>query len=41
MMRCFMTEKQLIHYAVEEGFAAAAVVDTSNIVFDPSLTALA
>lgn len=31
-----MTNEQIIHYAVEEGFAAAAIVDTSEIVFDPS-----
>ena len=31
-----MTTTEMIQYAVEEGFAAAAVVDTGEIVFDPS-----
>ena len=31
-----MTDEQLVAWAVDEGFAAAAVVDTKNIVFDPS-----
>lgn len=31
-----MTGNQLIRYAVEEGFAAAAVIDTDKIPFDPS-----
>lgn len=31
-----MTEDQLVQYAVEEGFAAAAVVDTAKIPFDDS-----
>lgn len=31
-----MTHEEMIRYAVEEGFAAAAVVDTGDIVFDPS-----
>lgn len=31
-----MTNEQLIAWAVEEGFAAAAVVDTGEIPFDPS-----
>lgn len=31
-----MTEETMIHWAVEEGFAAAAVIPTSDIVFDPS-----
>lgn len=31
-----MTEKEMIQYAVNEGFAAAATVDTKDIVFDPS-----
>lgn len=35
-LRCVMTDKQIIQYAVEEGFAAAVVVDTADIVFDPS-----
>lgn len=30
-----MTDEQMIARAVEEGFAAAAVVDTKRIVFDP------
>lgn len=30
-----MTEKQLVDLAVEEGFAAAAVIDTQKIPFDP------
>lgn len=30
-----MTEEQMIDLAVEEGFAAAAIVDTGHIVFDP------
>ena len=31
-----MTDAQLIQWAVEEGFSAAAVVNTDRIVFDPS-----
>ena len=31
-----MTEKQLVDLAVEEGFAAAAIVDTTEIIYDPS-----
>lgn len=31
-----MNEEKLIAYAVEEGFSAAAVVDTGDIPFDPS-----
>lgn len=31
-----MTDEELIQYAVAEGFAAAAVVDTKQIPFDPS-----
>ncbi len=31
-----MPEEQLISFAVDEGFAAAAVVDTAEIPFDPS-----
>lgn len=31
-----MTNETMIQYAVEEGFAAAAIVDTCDIVFDPS-----
>lgn len=31
-----MTQAQMIQYAVEEGFANAAIVDTGKIVFDPS-----
>ena len=31
-----MTDQQLIQYAVEEGFAAAAIVNTADIPFDPS-----
>ena len=31
-----MENKKMIQYAVEEGFAAAAIVDTGDIVFDPS-----
>ena len=31
-----MTNEQIIQYAVDEGFAAAAIVDTSDIVFDPA-----
>ncbi len=30
-----MTEKEMIARAEAEGFAAAAVVDTGKIVFDP------
>ena len=30
-----MTEEKMIQYAIEEGFAAAAVMDTRDIVFDP------
>ena len=31
-----MTEKEMLQYAIDEGFAGAAVVDTDQIVFDPS-----
>lgn len=31
-----MTYEQMIQYAIDEGFAGAAVVDTGDIVFDPS-----
>ena len=31
-----MTNEQIIQYAVDEGFAAAEIVDTCDIVFDPS-----
>ena len=31
-----MTDEKMIQYAVEEGFAAAAIVDTTEIIFDPS-----
>lgn len=31
-----MTEQEILRLAVEEGFAAAAIVDTDKIVFDPS-----
>lgn len=31
-----MTEETMIQYAVDEGFATAAVIDTSEITFDPS-----
>ena len=31
-----MTENEMIQLALEEGFAAAAIVDTAQIVFDPS-----
>ena len=31
-----MTNEHIIQHAVEEGFAAAAIVDTSDIVFDPA-----
>lgn len=31
-----MTDEKIIQYAIEEGFAAAAIVDTKDIVFDPS-----
>ena len=31
-----MTAEQMVQYAYEEGFSAAAVVDTADIVFDPS-----
>ncbi len=31
-----MTDEQMVRAAVAEGFAAAAVVDTAEIVFDPS-----
>ena len=31
-----MTNEELIRYAVEEGFADAAVVNTEDIIFDPS-----
>ena len=31
-----MTETEMIQYAIDEGFAVAAIVDTAQIVFDPS-----
>lgn len=31
-----MTDETLVQYAIDEGFAAAAVIDTADIVFDPS-----
>lgn len=31
-----MTEEKMIQYAIEEGFTAASVVNTEEIVFDPS-----
>ena len=31
-----MTEAEMIQCAIDEGFAAAAIVDTSQIVFDPT-----
>ena len=31
-----MTAEQMVQYAYEEGFSAAAVVDTADIVFAPS-----
>lgn len=31
-----MTEQQIIQLAIDEGFANAAIVDTKDIVFDPS-----
>jgi len=31
-----MTHEEMLAWAVEEGFSAAAVVDTDQIVFDPS-----
>ena len=31
-----MTDEELIDYAIKQGFAAAAVVSTADIVFDPS-----
>lgn len=31
-----MTEQEMIQWAVQEGFSAASVVDTDQIVFDPS-----
>lgn len=31
-----MTDDRIIELAVQEGFASAAIVDTSEIVFDPS-----
>ena len=31
-----MTEKEMIQCAIDEGFSAAAIVDTRQIVFDPS-----
>ena len=31
-----MTQEEMIRYAAEEGFAAAAIVDTNQIVFDPA-----
>ena len=31
-----MTEEKIIQYALEEGFLSAAIIDTSEITFDPS-----
>ena len=31
-----MTDAKMIQLAIEEGFAAAEIVDTTQIVFDPS-----
>ena len=31
-----MTEAEMIQCAIDEGFAAAAIVDAAQIVFDPS-----
>lgn len=31
-----MTEEKMIQYAIEEGFAAAEMIDTEKIVFDPA-----
>lgn len=31
-----MTKEQLIAYALDEGFAAAEIMDTKDLVFDPS-----
>lgn len=31
-----MTNEQIIQYAIEEGVSSAAIVDTTDIVFDPS-----
>jgi hypothetical protein len=31
-----MTEAEMIPCAIEEGFDAAAIVDTAQIVFDPA-----
>ena len=31
-----MEQEKMIAYAIEEGFAAAAIVDTDKIVFDPA-----
>ena len=31
-----MDEKTMLNWAYEEGFAAAAVIDTKDIVFDPT-----
>ena len=31
-----MTQEEMIRYAAEAGFAAAAIVDTNQIVFDPA-----
>ena len=31
-----MTNEQIIQYALEEGFVSAAIVNTADIVFDPS-----
>ena len=34
-----MKDNDMIQYAIEEGFAAAEVVDTKDIVFDPTFRA--
>ena len=31
-----MEQEKMISFAIEEGFAAAAIVDTDCIVFDPA-----
>ncbi|MEE1195463.1 MAG: DUF2284 domain-containing protein [Lachnospiraceae bacterium] len=35
-----MTEEKMIEYAIEEGFTAAEMIDTDQIVFDPSFRPL-
>lgn len=36
MEQTIMTAEQMIQYAYDEGFAAAAVIDTARIIFDPT-----